>query len=278
MFDASYKKPIPAYARTVGIVTASSGAALHDIVQIASRRNPSVQLILSPAIVQGEAAPESIVRAIERLDRLHPDVMIVGRGGGSMEDLWCFNDERVARAVFDADTPVISAVGHEVDFTICDFVADLRAPTPSAAAELAVFQLNDLLMSLSDMESRARLLASDKVHLLRNRLSVLDGRLKALQPERRLESKKAELRQLKMRLDARMDALLSAYGKSLAVYAERLKGLSPTEKLKNGFGYISIDGKPLLNVSGLNQGDELKVTLHDGSVRTGVIGIIPRGQ
>lgn len=143
MFAAEYKQEIPKYARTIGIVTASTGAAVRDIYNIAQRRNPYVQLILYPALVQGEGAAQSIVNGIHAMEQLKPDVLIVGRGGGSIEDLWAFNEEIVARAVFDCPIPVISAVGHETDTTIADYVADLRAPTPSAAAELAVFDVRD---------------------------------------------------------------------------------------------------------------------------------------
>lgn len=141
MFDAAYKQPVPRYIRSLGVVTAATGAAVRDIIQIAKRRNPFIEIILYPAIVQGEAAPDSIVRGIRTLDARGVDVIIIGRGGGSLEDLWAFNEEKVAQAVFDCMTPVISAVGHETDTVITDFVADLRAPTPSAAAELAVYDL-----------------------------------------------------------------------------------------------------------------------------------------
>ena len=150
LFDAMYKKPIPKYARKIGIVTASSGAAVRDIIQIAKRRNPFVELFLYPALVQGEGAVASICKGIARLDQMGLDVLIVGRGGGSIEDLWAFNEEAVAKAIFNADTPIISAVGHETDTTIADFVSDLRAPTPSAAAELAVF---DYMQFVDDLAS-----------------------------------------------------------------------------------------------------------------------------
>ena len=148
MFDAVYKQPIPRFAKTVGVVTAQTGAAVRDIIQVAKRRNPYVQIILYPAIVQGDAAAESIVNGIRALEHLGVDVMIVGRGGGSIEDLWAFNEEIVAQAIFDCRIPIISAVGHETDTTIADFVSDLRAPTPSAAAELAVMDVGELLASL----------------------------------------------------------------------------------------------------------------------------------
>ena len=145
LFDKMYKKPIPKYATKVGICTASTGAAIQDIINISKRRNPFVQLYLYPCLVQGQGAAVDIVNAIRCLDSMDLDVIIVGRGGGSIEDLWAFNEEIVAKAIFDCDTPVISAVGHETDFTIADFVADMRAPTPSAAAELAVFDYSEFM-------------------------------------------------------------------------------------------------------------------------------------
>ena len=156
MFDAAYKKPIPRYATRIGIVTAPTGAAIQDIRNIAARRNPYVQLILYPALVQGDGAAASIVRGIHALDVLGVDVIIVGRGGGSIEDLWAFNEEEVARAIFACNTPVISAVGHQTDTTISDYVADLRAPTPSAAAELAVFDVQLVEKWLMDYGTQMR--------------------------------------------------------------------------------------------------------------------------
>lgn len=154
MFADEYKQPIPKCAKTVGIVTAPTGAAVRDIIQIASRRNPYVQLILYPALVQGEGAADSIVRGIRMMEKQNVDVMIVGRGGGSIEDLWAFNEEKVARAIFECRVPVISAVGHETDTLISDFVADLRAPTPSAAAELAVYDYRHVLEQMEAFFSR----------------------------------------------------------------------------------------------------------------------------
>ena len=154
MFDALYKKPIPKYAAKIGIVTASTGAAIQDIINISTRRNPYVQLVLYPAIVQGEFAVDSICRGINKLEEYGVDTIIVGRGGGSIEDLWAFNDVKVANAIFECSIPVISAVGHETDFTIADFVADMRAPTPSAAAELAVCNIFEILESLADCQSK----------------------------------------------------------------------------------------------------------------------------
>ena len=266
MFDPSFKKPIPKYVKTVGIVTSASGAALHDIMQIANRRNPFVQLILAPAQVQGEAAPLSIVHAIELMDALHPDVMIVGRGGGSQEDLWCFNDERVARAIFDADTPVISAVGHEVDFTIADFVSDLRAPTPSAAAEIAVFDWNAYQEELSLKEQRLRELVSQKIEKYRFRLENQKMQLKLNHPAMRLETEKKQLQERKQRLFRDMELLIARYRERYGISAAKLEALSPLKKLTGGYGYVSKDGKPVRSAQELAPGDHFRVKMHDGTL------------
>ena len=244
MFDASFKKPIPKYARTVGIVTSDSGAALQDILNIARRRDPSVQLILSPCLVQGDRAPASIVQALERMDQAHPDVIILGRGGGSLEDLWCFNDERVARAVFDCDTPVISAVGHEVDFTICDFVADLRAPTPSAAAELAVFDAKALKESLEQAQDRMARLLRYKAAEKTSELIKLEHRLKLMHPAVRLQEKMLRLTELDDRMKVLVQKQYDDRKIRFSLLSERLDAGSPLKKLTGGYGYIEKAGKP----------------------------------
>ena len=176
MFAPEYKKPIPAYVKTLGVVTAPTGAAVRDIINIASRRNPYVQIILYPALVQGENAAESIVKGIQMLERRRVDVIIVGRGGGSIEDLWAFNEEIVAQAVFDCQIPIISAVGHETDTTIIDYVADLRAPTPSAAAELAVCDISALFVRLDTIKRTMERQLRSKIHLYRERLPQTEGK------------------------------------------------------------------------------------------------------
>ena len=186
MFAPEYKKPIPAYCKKVGIVTASTGAAIRDIMNISRRRNPYVQLILYPALVQGEMAAPSIVKGIETLDQMGLDVIIVGRGGGSMEDLWAFNEEVVARAIFNCQTPVISAVGHETDTTIADYVADLRAPTPSAAAELAVYNIRDVLDKQENYKMRMNMAMSNRIRFLRKELENYELRVKNLSPAQQL--------------------------------------------------------------------------------------------
>ncbi|MBR0086319.1 MAG: exodeoxyribonuclease VII large subunit [Lachnospiraceae bacterium] len=266
MFDPSFKKPIPEYVRTLGIVTSDSGAALHDIVTVSRRRFPGIQLVLSPCLVQGEAAPGSIVRALEKMDAFGPDVIILGRGGGSLEDLWCFNDERVARAVFDCDTPVISAVGHEVDFTITDFVADLRAATPSAAAELAIFDQEALLQQYAYLEGRMRRTFSDKLNRVQGDLEQLSLKLDRLHPAMKLMEKSFYLQDLYDRMEQDMERMLQQRKQRFSLLAERLDAGSPLKKLSGGYGYISLEGKALKNAADAAPGDLLKIVLHDGQL------------
>ena len=208
MFDAAYKKPIPRYATRIGIVTAPTGAAIQDIRNIAARRNPYVQLILYPALVQGDGAAASIVRGIHALDVLGVDVIIVGRGGGSIEDLWAFNEEEVARAIFACNTPVISAVGHQTDTTISDYVADLRAPTPSAAAELAVFDVQLVEKWLMDYGTQMRRQLELKLNQMRTRLMHDEEKLRYLNPRTKLKENEKRLDELGAALERRMQASL----------------------------------------------------------------------
>ncbi|MBO7364385.1 MAG: exodeoxyribonuclease VII large subunit [Lachnospiraceae bacterium] len=270
LFDASFKKPIPVYARTVGVVTASSGAALRDIVRISHQRNPYVQLILCPAKVQGEGAAESVAEAIRRMDAYHPDVMIVGRGGGSIEDLWAFNEEIVARAIFDADTPVISAVGHETDFTIADLAADLRASTPSHAAELAVFEYAAFAAMLDGYLQEMAYAAGQKVRELKHRMERDTLSLKAVHPSAVLERYRVRLDRDARQLDQAVHALWNALMKRYQMAAGKLDALSPLSKLTGGYGYLSADGKPVGSVRDVSPGQPLLVTLHDGTVQTEV--------
>ena len=222
MFAPEYKKPIPKYAKTVGVVTAETGAAIHDIMNIASRRNPYVQLILCPAKVQGEGAAESIVRAIGILDGLGTDVMIVGRGGGSIEDLWAFNEEIVARAVFSCRTPVISAVGHETDWTIADFVADLRAPTPSAAAELAVFDYALFERSLAETRQKLRRLSDRKTDEMRKMQEYFRLKLLSHSPERELKTRRQALADISDRMELLMSGHIRESRRDLELSRERM--------------------------------------------------------
>ena len=271
MFAQEYKKPIPRYVKRVGIVTASTGAAIQDIRNIASRRNPYVQLILYPALVQGDGAAESIVNGIHALDLLGVDVMIVGRGGGSIEDLWAFNEEIVARAIFECETPVISAVGHETDTTIADYVADLRAPTPSAAAELAVYDVERLMQDIASCENRLNRLMKNQAVLTKNRLLSYAARLKVLSPEYQLNSKKQYAAELEDRLGRTMRDVLNQKRHRMELLARDMDGLSPLKKLSQGFSFVSdMKGKNLSGVDQVETGDHIKIQMTNGCLEATV--------
>lgn len=273
MFAPEYKKAIPPYARTVGVVTAPTGAAVRDIINIASRRNPYVQLILYPAIVQGENAAASIVNGIRALERQQVDVMIVGRGGGSIEDLWAFNEECVAQAVFDCSVPIISAVGHETDTTIIDYVADLRAPTPSAAAELAVYDVALALQKLMEQKLALGRLMKGKLEWNKIRLENYGTRLTMRSPLSRLRENRTWLLGMEDKLRNAMERRLTADRHRWELYMERLKGLSPLEKLNQGFSYVSDGGGRAVTDSGaVETGDELQIYLKRGKLYATVTG------
>ena len=268
VFAPQYKQPIPRVVRRLGVVTAPMGAAVQDIRNIALRRNPYVQIILYPALVQGEGAKESIVKGIQTLDKAGVDVMIVGRGGGSIEDLWAFNEECVARAVFECETPVISAVGHETDTTIIDYVADLRAPTPSAAAELAVMDVASFDQQLMQYRNR---LDRDMMNVLQNKrqqLAQLKLRVTASSPENQLLQKKQYLDELSNRLQYRMQEKYTASRNRLELFIEKLNGLSPLRRLSRGYAYVEDDkGSCLTSVSQVKAGDSVKIHVTDGYIR-----------
>ncbi len=268
MFAPEYKKPIPAYARRIGVVTAPTGAAVRDIMNIAARRNPYVQLILYPAQVQGEGAAESIVRGIQMLGKADVDVIIVGRGGGSIEDLWAFNEEEVARAIFDCSVPIISAVGHETDTTIADYVADLRAPTPSAAAELAVYDYRQTQMCREEYRLKLNRLLSSKVTVNRLRLKESQTRLKYLHPRYKLQGQLLRLSDLEDRLRQRMENQLRENRHRLAICMEAMKGLSPIQKLNQGYSYVEKEDKTVVkSIRQVQTGDRLSVYVTDGVIR-----------
>jgi len=271
MFAEEYKQPIPTYAKTVGIVTAETGAAIQDIRNIAGRRNPYVQLILCPALVQGEGAAASIVHGIHALEQIGVDVIIVGRGGGSIEDLWAFNDECVARAIFDCQVPVISAVGHETDVTIADYVADLRAPTPSAAAELAVWDYRQLQGYLDECRLRMNRSMTGTIRINRLRLKELDVRLSYLHPRHKLQDQQQRLIELEEELRTLMRDRVKEARHRLAIQIEKLNGLSPVRKLNQGFAYVEeADGGVVKSIRQVEKGDELTVYVTDGLIRTSV--------
>lgn len=271
MFAPEYKQPIPKYIHTLGVVTADTGAAVRDIIQIAQRRNPYVQIILYPALVQGASAAPSIVNGIRALERQGVDVMIVGRGGGSIEDLWAFNERMVAQAVFDCTVPVISAVGHETDTTIIDYVSDLRAPTPSAAAELAVTAASDIDQEILNGQERLYRQMDRVLQRKKQQAEQMEMRLRYLSPASRIREKRTYSIQLEERLENRMQMILRDRRHTLALYIERMKAVSPLEKLNSGYSYVeAADGKNIRSVTQVREGDSLRIRVSDGMIDTKV--------
>ena len=274
LFAPEYKQDIPVYAKTVGIVTAKTGAAIQDIINISTRRNPFIQLVLYPAKVQGEGAALSIAEGIARLDSLGPDVLIVGRGGGSLEDLWAFNEEIVARAIFECNTPIISAVGHETDVTIADYVADLRAPTPSAAAELAVCNMADILFSLQEYEKNLQQKMQYKLQRYRTILENKKLRVEHNSPFYQIQQNKQYLMHVEEKLQNLIEYKLENKKHALAIYIEKMKALSPLEKLSQGYGYIQTEKeKQLKSVGNVNIGDTVRISIIDGDIHAKVTKI-----
>ena len=271
MFAGEYKQPIPKFIRRLGVVTAPTGAAVQDIRNISYRRNPYLQIILYPALVQGAGAAESIVKGIRMLDGLNVDVIIVGRGGGSIEDLWAFNEEIVARAIFECRTPVISAVGHETDFTIADFVADLRAPTPSAAAELAVNDYRSVVESVSVYRQRMYRAMSTRMDFYRSRLANFITKFGYLSPEYRLREQRQRLADVESSLQNAMEGKLKENRHRLSLYVERFTGLSPLRKLNQGFSYVADQEKrTLTSVKQVKNGDTIYISVTDGTIEAKV--------
>lgn len=298
MFAPEYKKPIPKFAKIIGIATASTGAAVHDIINVATRRNPYVQLVFVPTKVQGQGAAQSIVNSIRTLDEYGVDVIIVGRGGGSLEDLWAFNEEIVARAIFNCTAPVISAVGHETDFTIADYAADLRAPTPSAAAEIATIDISEFLASVEERkqrlsravtglitwtragilerrQDRMKAAMADRIYEYRRQSEKMQYSLGRLSPGVRVNALRAQSSEAWMKLSQVMTASITDARHSLAIKAEKLKGLSPLEKISSGYAWISDEKeKHLSRAADLEKGQNITVRFADGKAVAEVTEVI----
>ncbi len=268
MFAPEYKQPIPKYIKTLGVVTAATGAAVRDIINITGRRNPYVQIILYPAIVQGEAAAPSIINGIRAMEHFGVDTIIVGRGGGSIEDLWAFNEEAVAQAIFDCPIPIISAVGHETDTTIADYVADLRAPTPSAAAELAVYDIDQLLDKVSEYSYTLRHMCTRVIQRYRKETQQYAVRIRYLSPVNRIRMKRTQALSLEEHLQNGIEKQLGSKKHRLALYVEQMKGLSPLDKLSQGYAYAAdSNGKTLSSIDQADIGDMVTVYLKDGQLK-----------
>ena len=271
MFAQEYKQPIPAFIHRLGVVTAPTGAAVQDIRNISLRRDPYLQIIFYPALVQGEGAADSIVRGIHMLDQAEVDVIIVGRGGGSIEDLWAFNEEKVARAIFECRTPIISAVGHETDFTIADFVADLRAPTPSAAAELAVADFRQILQNIAGLRDRMQKAMQRRAELGRAQLMQYQMRFQYLNPEAKLRDNRQRLADLDELLRRAMKNRIAEERHMLGIYLERYRGLSPLYKLNQGYSFVSDrEGNGIISTKQVHSGDLLEISVTDGVIEAEV--------
>ena len=273
LFDPAHKKPLPKYPKRVGVVTAPTGAAIRDIINVLTRRFSYSDVVLYPVLVQGENAAQSIVSAIRYMNETHgADVLIVGRGGGSIEDLWAFNEEIVARAIYDSEIPIISAVGHEIDFTIADFAADLRAPTPSAAAELAVPAQSELSEKFHNVYVRLygqvqRMLERKELELKRFR-----ERPVLLNPTVKLEEQQIYIDRLRQDFITRAERVMEQKKKELGILASKLDGLSPLGTLSRGYAVAKgADGRVVRSAKQVNIGDEMTVLLEDGTVKTRVL-------
>lgn len=279
MFAPEYKKAIPKFALKIGIVTAKTGAAIQDIISIAGRRNPYVQLYLYPARVQGEGSADTIVKGIEVLDKMGLETIIIGRGGGSIEDLWAFNEEKVARAIFNCNTPIISAVGHETDTTIADFVADMRAPTPSAACELAVFDYITFEKNLTDYKYKMYSKLNNCLIYNKEKLNQSKLRLKYLSPSNQIMQKKQYIADLETKLKDMIFNRIKDKRQSLNILSERLNGLSPLIRLNKGYAFVTDEsGKALVNIENINIDDKIVVELKEGNIVSKVTDIKVRGD
>ena len=280
LFDPERKRQIPAQPRRIGIITSPTGAALRDMLNTLQRRYPLVEVVLAPTAVQGVEAPAGILSAFERLNRLAaPDVILLARGGGSIEDLWAFNDEGVARAIAASQAPVISGVGHETDFTIADFVADLRAPTPTAAAELAVPDQADLRLDLDELGSHLGRLALANIADQRWSLQSLNNRLLLYSPRPRLLGEKQRLDELSLRLASATRHFLALERAQLHSLGRHLSSLSPQAVLERGFAILhDPDGRPIRSVRQVIPGDKLLAQLSDGSLSATVNEILPPSE
>lgn len=268
MFDEMYKRPIPAFARKIGVVTSPTGAVIEDIRNVGFRRNPYVQIILCPAQVQGDGAKESIVSGIQRLEQLDVDVIIVGRGGGSIEDLWAFNERIVAEAIFHCSVPVISAVGHQTDYTIADLVADKRAATPSQAAEFAVFEFEQTKYTIAQMKQRLNLSMDRKMNTMRERLAHKQTKLQFLSPKRRLEDNRRRLMDFEEKMTYKMQQILQNKKNQLVVLARTLDGYSPAKKISSGYAYLEgKDGQSIKTIQSVCVSDEITVHVTDGKIK-----------
>ena len=271
LFDQSHKKEIPRYPRKVGVITSPTGAAVQDIKNVLSRRFPLAEMVFYPALVQGEGAAQSVVEAIRYFnDNNLSDVLIVGRGGGSTEDLWAFNEEILARAVFESEIPIISAVGHETDFTICDFVVDLRAPIPSAAAELAVPDINAEKQYVINLENNLTGYSLSNIDSYRFKLTSFNSLIEKHSPQKYISDLRVRCDKSDIRLESISKSYLLNKRKSFSDLCSRLDALSPLKVMGRGFAAVSKEGKSVVSASELSKGDNIEIDFADGRVNCSV--------
>ena len=274
LFDKDKKRAIPKLPKCIGIITSPTGAAVRDMINVTGRRWPSTKILLYPALVQGEQAPESLCSGLELLNAMNTcDVIIIGRGGGSIEDLWAFNDERVVRCVAASEIPVISAVGHETDFTLCDFAADLRAPTPSAAAELAVPDRDEMRIRLDELFGRLENSILRSVELKKERVLNVTNKLELLSPSGRLAVEKKELAQKRTALEQGIERVIQKRRERLSVASAKLTAINPLAVLSRGYSYSKKGDTVVSSVKQLQIGDELNMRFTDGSANAKIISV-----
>lgn len=268
LFDSQYKKAIPKDPKRVGIITSASGAAIHDIINVSGRRSPSTEIVIYPALVQGEQAPLSLIGGIRYFNRHPVDVIIIGRGGGSIEDLWGFNDEGLAREIFASDVPVVSAVGHETDFTICDFVSDMRAPTPSAAAELVFLNKKEIADKINHLSDSIQARMQKKLLFTQGNLKMLENFLASRSPMRVLQDKSMKVSLLAERACVAADKKLDASKSRANILCARLSAVNPLAVLSKGYALIEgQDGRIVSGATELNRGEKIKLVFSDGEKR-----------
>ena len=273
LFDNAHKKPLPKFPKTIGVITSPTGAAVQDITNIIRRRFPSADIVLAPVLVQGESAPEQLVRAVNKFSASKiADVVIIGRGGGSAEDLWAFNDEQLAYAVYNCETPIISGVGHETDFTICDFVADVRASTPSAAAELAVPDRQELMSYYFKQKQYISAMLDRKINTAQLRLENQQRRMSASSPKLKAEQLEKQLSAKSEKLTRFMNIYISDKENKLIAAKGKLDGLNPLNVLNRGYAIAEKDEKIITSSKQLKNGDDFTVILSDGKINAKVCG------
>lgn len=273
LFDNAHKKPLPKFPKTIGVITSPTGAAVQDITNIIRRRFPSADIVLAPVLVQGESAPEQLVRAVNKFSASKiADVVIIGRGGGSAEDLWAFNDEQLAYAVYNCETPIISGVGHETDFTVCDFVADVRASTPSAAAELAVPDRQELMSYYFKQKQYISAMLDRKIKTVQLRLENQQRRMSASSPKLKAEQLEKQLSAKSEKLTRFMNIYISDKENKLIAAKGKLDGLNPLNVLNRGYAIAEKDEKIITSSKQLKDGDDFTVILSDGKINAKVCG------